>query len=194
MSQKISSGIYKSYEGLLVIVALLASVSIMGFVSYFHSTPVLIRVGIGLIIFSMILDLFLVKSNILKKKMYLLHHFVTAGWATFGMFHAEFIAQYRFGILVYMLLGALFRRLWKISKDTLPDRPGVQNSMKTFMVFFDFCDPLVIYFLWDWVQSLPPAHQVCYLGLAVLRLFLNASAYPQIKSVLSLRTIRTNKI
>ncbi len=179
-TQEFSAGIYKSYSGMLTIVALLAVVAIMGLVSYHLNSLVLIRSGILLIILAMALDLVFVQKRILKNKMYVLHHSITAFWAFFGLLHAEFITQYKFGVLVYMLLGALFRRLWKISKDFFPESFSLHWSIQHLMIFFDFCDPLVIWLLWDWVETLPLGHKIFYFGLAGLRLVINAKAYPTI--------------
>ena len=79
-----------------------------------------------------------------------------------------------------MLLGAIFRRFWKISKDFYPQNKRLQWSIHKAMIFFDFCDPLVILLLWGWIKTLDPAHQTFYFVLAAVRIIINAKSYPPV--------------
>ncbi|MCJ8275722.1 MAG: hypothetical protein HRT44_09730 [Bdellovibrionales bacterium] len=180
-SRSISPGIYRTYNGLLTVVSILCIICIMGFVSYFLNSVDFIKAGIILIVSSMAIDLALIKPKILKNKMYLTHHFITMFWAIMGYFHAEMLVNYKPGFLVYMLLGAIFRRFLKISKDFAPDNKSLHWSIHKLMIFFDFCDPIVIILLWDWIGTLELSHQVFYFLLATVRIIINAKAYPEIR-------------
>ena len=174
----ITPGIYRSYDGLLVVVSMLVLITAMGFASYFYDSLLLIQLGTIFIILTMAFDLGLVQTRILKKKMYLAHHLVTMFWASIGFFYLESIMYFKPGIFAYMLLGALFRRALKISKDLAPGREWLHNIIYRLMVFSDFCDPLIILLLWDWLQELSAFHRYCYFGLACIRIIINSQAYP----------------
>ena len=84
---------------------------------------------------------------------------------------------YRAGFLVYMLLGAFFRRLLKVSKDLYPSKEKLHIGIRGLMAFSDFCDPLVIWLVWDWLDQLSLGHQLFYYALATVRVIMNAKSY-----------------
>lgn len=179
---------YRNMSLFYVVTFLLSQVVLLGVMSVVIPSLLCFKIGCLLVSALMIIDILSVNKNSLKRIWYIAHHLFSFIWPLLVLYHAEYFFSLNAGFLGYMLLGAFFRRLRAWGK--LYKHKKIERTSYWFMIFFDFCDILVIIFCWQWLLNLSLVHQVFYYTIVLTRVMINGKAYPKEKRLMKKWFIR----
>jgi hypothetical protein len=171
-NKKFNLGYYKSMFGFLSVLGLLVIGCTLGIISIYFHNKIIFYSFVTSIFIAMIYDIVVQYPKIMPYYGYLLHHIITMIMVIIAMCYITILVPLNFGLVSYMLLGAIFRRVRNIILFVFPDKSILYKLNNSLMTFFDFSDLLAISIFWHFIFSWPPLMQLTYFALVIIRLYI----------------------